>query len=210
MPRVLCVDAYQIVRDGLRHVLTEAIPGLVFAEAATPQEAGVLLAGAGWDALVLDVNLPGRGGLDLLAEAKRRWPAMGLLVLSAYPEEEFGMRCLQLGADGYVEKSSRSAEIVAAVQKVLGGGKYVTPVLAEQLAGAARRSIGAAPHQLLSARELQVLKLVAAGKTLKEISGELALGERTIATYRARLREKLGVGTNVEITRYALRHDLVD
>jgi DNA-binding NarL/FixJ family response regulator len=160
--------------------------------------------------MILDVNLPGRGGLDLLTESKRRCPRMAVLVLSAYPEEEFGLRCLRLGADGYVEKSNRSAEIVSAVRRVLGGGKYVSPVLAEQLASAAQRSIGAVPHHLLSARELQVLKLVARGRTLREISSELQLGERTIATYRARLREKLGVSTNVEITRYALRHDLVD
>lgn len=210
MPRILVVDGCELIRDGLRHVLGRTLPDAALADAGTPQEASARLEEGPWDALVLEVNLPGRGGLDLLAEVKRRWPAMPVLVLSAYPEADFGLRCLQLGADGYVEKASRSAEIAAAVRKVLSGGKYVGAALAEQLASAARRSIGTAPHHLLSARELQVLKLVAAGRTLKEISAELQLGERTIATYRGRLREKLGVGSNVDITRYALRHGLVD
>lgn len=210
MSRILAVDRFEIIRDGLRHLLGQAGGDHILGEASTPEEAVRLLAGATWDLLVLDINLPGRGGLDLLEEARRRWPATAVLVLSAYPEQEFGLRCLQLGADGYVEKANRSADIVGAIRKVLAGGKYVSPPLAERLAAAARRPLDGAPHQQLSGRELQVLKLVAAGRTLREIAGELHLGERTVATYRARLHEKLGLGTNVEVTRYAMRHGLVD
>lgn len=210
MARLLLVDDWELLRVGLRTALAQSLPDLTVSEATEPREALAMLEGAAWDAMVLDINLPGRGGLDLLAEATRRWPQLPVLVLSSYPEEEFGLRCLQAGAAGYVEKSSRAGEISGAVRKVLAGGRYVSPLLAEQLAVAARRPLESRPHQLLSARELQVLKLVASGLTLHEIAAELKLGERTVATYRARLREKLGLSTNVEITRYALRHGLVD
>lgn len=210
MRRILVVDQKEIVRDGLRYAIGAALPEAFIGEAGTPEEALAQLAGPAWDAVVLDLNLQGRGGLDLITECRRLRPRLPLLVLSAYPEEEFGLRCLQLGADGFIEKSCRSAEIVAALRKVMDGGKYVSASLAERLAGAAGRSLGKAAPELLTPRELQVLRLVAAGRTLKEIARELHLGERTVATHRARLREKLGLSTNVEITRYALRHGLVE
>jgi DNA-binding NarL/FixJ family response regulator len=208
--RILLVDDHEIARTGIVHALGGALPEAEYGEATEPAEALARLEGGRWDLVLLDLNLPGRGGLDLLAEVRRRWPRLPVLVVSAYAEEEFALRCLRLGAHGYVTKTSGAKQIVAAVRKVLEGGKFVTPVLAERLAAAAGGDLAQAPHELLSSRELQVLRLVARGASLKEIAAELRLSERTIATYRARLGTKLGLSTNVEIARYALQHRLVD
>jgi len=130
-------------------------------------------------------------------------------VLSAYPEEEFAIRCLRLGAAGYVTKDSAPDELAGAVRKALAGGKYVTAALAERLAGIVAADVAAMAHEALSNRELQVLRRVASGRSLKEIAAELNLSEKTVATYRARIAEKLQISSNVELTRYALRHKLV-
>jgi len=208
--RFLIVDDHEIVRKGVKQVLADAFPGAHIGEAASSEAASAALAGGEWDLVLLDINIPGRGGLELLEEAKSRRPAQPVLMLSAYPEEEFALRCLRLGASGYLTKSSASDELVAAMRKVLGGGKYVTASLAERLAEVLGGEVQQAPHEALSARELQVLRLVALGKSGKEIATDLHLSEKTIATYRTRIAEKLGVSTNVELTRYALRHKLVD
>ena len=210
MTRILVVDDHEIVRRGTRLVLAEELPGATFAEAATAGEATTHLEAGGWDLLVLDINIPGRSGLELLAEVHRLWPKLPVLILSAYPEEEFAVRCLRLGASGYLTKSSAADELVAAARKVTAGGRYVTAALAERLAAVLGGEVGGEPHEALSARELQVLRLVASGRTLKEIAAELHLSEKTIATYRARLAVKLGVSTGVELTRYAMQHKLVD
>lgn len=210
MIRILLVDDHEIARRGIENVLASALPDARYGEAAGCAEALARLRDERWDLVLLDLNLPGRGGLDLLAEIRRSWPRVLIVVVSAYSEEEFALRCLRLGAQGYVMKTSGSKELLTAVRKVLGGGKYVTAVLAERLAAAAVGDLAHASHELLSSRELQVLRLVAVGRTLKEIADELCLSERTIATYRARLAAKLGVGSSVEIARYALQHKLVD
>jgi DNA-binding NarL/FixJ family response regulator len=207
--RILLAEDHEITRRGVRDVLTGRIEPLEFGEASTTEEALALLAASSWDVLVADLNLPGRGGLDLVAEARRMAPRLGIVVLTAFSEEEFALRCFRLGADAFLAKSSGSAEILAAVRKVLSGGKYVTPELAERLASAVGGGHGAR-HDVLSRRELQVLQLVATGKSLKEIAAELHLSERTVATYRSRLTEKLGVTSSVELARYALRHHLVE
>ncbi len=210
MTRILLVDDHEIARRGIENVLASALPEASYGEAATYAEALSRLREGSWDLVLLDLNLPGRGGLDLLAEVRRLWPRLLVIIVSAYSEEEFALRCLRLGAQGYVTKTSGSKELVAAVRKVLGGGRYVTPVLAERLAAAAIGDLTLASHELLSNRELQVLRLVAVGHSLKEIAEELNLSERTIATYRARLATKLGLTSSVEIARYAMQHKLVD
>lgn len=210
MTRMLVVDDHEVVRRGTRQVLAEGFPGAAFGEAATAAEAMALLQAERWDLLVLDINLPGRSGLEVLEEVRRVWPRLPVLVLSAYPEEEFAVRCLRLGAAGYLTKSSAADELVAAVRKALEGGKYVTAALAERLASVLGGGVRGEPHDALSGRELQVVRLVASGRSMKEIAAELHLSEKTIATYRARIAEKLGVSTNVELTRYALQHKLVE
>jgi DNA-binding NarL/FixJ family response regulator len=209
MIRILIVDDHEVVRRGLRQVLAEAFPGAVVEEADRSETAVGAIAGTAWDLVLLDVNIPGRSGLEVLEDAKRLRPSMPVLVVSAYPEEEFAVRCIRLGAAGYLTKNTASAELVAAARKALAGGKYVTARLAERLMDVLGGDAPSAPHEALSSRELQVLRLVASGRTGKEIAAELHLSEKTIATYRARISEKLGVSTAVELTRYALQHGLV-
>jgi DNA-binding NarL/FixJ family response regulator len=208
--RILIVDDHDVVRRGLRQVLTQAFPGAELVDAGTSEAALAALSMGGWDLVLLDINIPGRSGLELLEDARRRWPALPVLVVSAYPEEEFAIRCMRLGAAGYLTKTSAADELVTAARKALGGGKYVTARLAERLVQVLGGDARAAPHEALSSRELQVLRLVAAGRTGKEIASELHLSEKTIATYRARIGEKLGISTGVELTRYALQHKLVE
>ena len=154
--------------------------------------------------------MPGRNGLEVLTEIKRLHPRTPVLVVSAYPEEEFAIRSLKLGASGYLNKGSASDEVVAAARKVMAGGKYVTASLAEKLAATLGSDIQHALHESLSSRELQVLRMIASGKTIKEIASELALSEKTVGTYRGRISTKMGLATNVDLTRYALKHQLVD
>ena len=158
----------------------------------------------------MDINMPGRNGLDLIREIKTARAELPILVVSAHPEKEYGVRSLKLGAAGYVTKQSAADSLVAAARRILSGGRYVSPVLAEHLAGSLAGGQSEASHDSLSNRELQVLKMIALGKTLKEIGSELSLSEKTVATYRARISEKMGLPTNVDLTRYAMRHGLVD
>lgn len=210
MTRVFVVDDHEVVRRGLQHLLADHLPDCDFGEAASAAPALEQLALGGWDLVLLDLNLPGRDGLELLGDIRSRWPDLPVLVISAYPEEEFAVRCLRQGAAGYVTKASLGDELVTAVTRVLGGGRYVSAELAERLAGLLAEPRASAAHELLSARELQVLRLVARGRSQKEIAAELSLSEKTIGTYRARIAEKLGISTSVELTRYALQHHLVD
>jgi DNA-binding NarL/FixJ family response regulator len=154
--------------------------------------------------------MPGRSGIEVLQDLKRVYPRLPVVVLSAFPEKDYALRAFKLGASGYVSKQSASSELVAAVRKALAGGRYITPSLAEALAATVAGEAPVLPHETLSDRELQVLRHVALGKQLKEIAAELSLSEKTIGTYRMRISRKLGLGTNVEIARYATRHGLVD
>ena len=162
------------------------------------------------DAVILDLTMPGRSGLEVLEEARRLRPKTPVLVLTAYPEAQFAVRSFKLGASGYLTKQSVSDELVTAIQRILAGGKYVTASLAERLAVSLGGTDDQAPHEALSNRELQVLRLIAVGKSIKETAAELALSEKTVATYRTRISEKAGLKTNVEIARYALKHGLVE
>ena len=209
MTRILIVDDHEVVRRGLEQILAEELGDARFGHAATSPAALERLSEQEWELVLLDVNLPGRGGLELLEELRQRWPRLPVLVVSAYPEEEFAVRAIRLGAAGYVTKDSASDELVTAARKVLSGGRYVTGTLAERLAAVLGGGDAQEPLELLSSRELQVLRLVASARTLKQIASELHLSEKTISTYRTRISQKLGIGSNVELTRYALRHGLV-
>jgi len=209
MTRILIVDDHEVVRRGLHQILVERLPGAHVGAAERYEAAIDLLTREPWDLALVDVNLPGRSGLELLEETKRRWPRLPVLMVSAYPEQELALRSIRLGASAYVTKDSASDELVAAARKALAGGRYVTAAVAEKLASYLGGDETDAPHELLSARELQVLRLVASARTLKEIGAELHLSEKTIATYRTRISRKLGLSTNVELTRYALQHKLV-
>jgi DNA-binding NarL/FixJ family response regulator len=208
--RILLVDDHAVVRRGLKHLLAEEFCEAVFGEAENTPQALELLARQRWSLVLLDINLPGRGGLEILEEVKRLQPRCAVLVLSVHPEEEFAVVSFKLGASGYVTKESAADELVSAVNKVLAGGRYVSAALAEKLAVDLGQPEATAPHEALSARELEVLRLVARGRTSKEIASQLALSEKTIGTYRARISEKLGLSTSMELVRYALKHRLIE
>ncbi len=210
MMRALIIDDHEIVRRGVKEILSDEFSELETGEAENSRAALELITTQEWDMVLLDINMPGRNGLEVLSEIKRLRPRTPVLVLSAYPEEEFAIRSLRLGASGYLTKGLASDEIVAAVKKALAGGKYVTASLAEKLAASLGREVQQIPHESLSGRELQILRMVASGQTIKEIAGELALSEKTVGTYRRRMAKKLGLKSNVELTRYALKHRLVD
>jgi two-component system, NarL family, invasion response regulator UvrY len=208
--RILIADDHEVVRQGVRQILVDEFDRITFGEAVNAAE---LLARAGqqkWDLVLLDISMPGRSGLEALAELKRQQPKVAVLVLSMFAEREYALRALKSGAAGYLTKQSLGRDLVAAVKKVLQGGRYISPALAELLAADLDANDNRPPHQTLSNREYEVMKLIAAGKSVKEIAGELSLGDKTVFTYRARLLEKLGLKSDVDIARYALRHGLVE
>ena len=210
MIRILLVDDHEVVRRGLRQWLTESYPDAEFGEAGTVPAAREAMTLGPWQLMLLDISLPGGSGLELLAQARQLCPQMAVLVLSVYPEEEFAVRAFKLGAAGYLTKAGLSDEMLPAVRRVLAGGKYVSAALAEHMAATLGNPRAPAPHEALSPRELEVLRLVAVGRTIKDIAANLLLSEKTIATYRTRVSDKLGVSTNVELARYALQNGLVD
>lgn len=208
--RALIVDDHELMRRGLMQVLGEGFPEMAIAEAADAQQAVSALESGPFEVMVLDVSLPGRSGIELLDEAKQRWRQMPVVMLSVHSEEEYAVRCLRHGAAGYVTKASATHELLNAVRQALSGGHYVTAAIAERLASSVGSDLDAAPEEALSRRELEVLRLVALGRSLKEIAAQLGLSEKTIASYRARISAKLGLSTNVELTRFAMRRGLVD
>jgi DNA-binding NarL/FixJ family response regulator len=210
MIRVLIVDDHDLVRRGLRHLLAAHLSNLTIGEAPDATTAIDQLIGEEWHLVLLDLELPGRSGLEVLEESRRLQPKTPVLVLTAHPEEQFAVRAFKLGAAGYVTKQGEAGQLIIAVQRVLAGGKYVSAELAERLATDLGSTAAGPLHETLSSRELQVLRLVAIGKTMKEIARDLALSEKTVATYRTRITEKTGLRTGVEIARYALQHRLVE
>src|ERR1035438_10543585 len=210
MTRILIADDHELLRRGLLSILAEAFPDLAAGEAVNAAQALEAVEKKPWDVVLLDINMPGRSGLDALQDIKRLRPQLPVVVLSVFPEEDYAVRAFKLGACGYISKQCASGELLAAIRKALAGGRYVTPLLAEVLAATVAGDTAAAPHEVLSNREMQVLRMVALGKPLKEIAAELSLSEKTIGTYRLRISQKLGLGTNVELARYAMQHKLVD
>jgi two-component system invasion response regulator UvrY len=210
MIKVLIADDHPIVRQGLRQILSE-IPDMVVAgEAVNGQEALDQVGAGGWDVLVLDITMPDRSGLDILKELKHQQPHLPVLVLSIHAEEQFAVRLLKAGASGYLTKENAPDELVKAIRKVVGGGKYVSQTLAESLAFSLDVASDRPLHETLSDREFQVMQLMASGKTLTEIAEELSLSAKTVSTYRTRLLEKMNLKTNAEIVRYALENGLVE
>ncbi|HKE13290.1 MAG TPA: response regulator transcription factor [Kofleriaceae bacterium] len=208
--RILLVDDHAVLRRGVRQLLAEDLPGAVFGEAASGPAALELVRDQRWSLVVLDLSIPGRDGLDVLKESRALAPDLPVLVLSMHGEEQYAIRALRAGAAGYVTKESAPEELTRAVRKALGGGRYVSPTMAERLAAAVVDAGSRPPHESLSDRELQVLLLLARGKSVKEIGVALALSEKTISTYRTRVLDKMNMGSNAELMRYALRVGLVE
>ncbi len=209
MLRVLIVDDHEVLRDGVKRVLDKQPGTVTFGEAGTAPEALRLAREQEWDVVVLDLSLGGRSGLEVLKELRQLRPRLPVLVLSMHSEEQFARRAFKAGAAGYITKDSPRAELLKAVKKVSEGGTYVSPALAEKLVFDLRRD-DRPPHETLSDREFEVMRLIASGKTVKEIAGILSLSDNTISTYRARILEKMGMKTNAELTHYAIQNRLVE
>jgi DNA-binding NarL/FixJ family response regulator len=207
---ILIADDHAIFRRGLRDILIERFPEASFGEADTAQGVLELVWKRKWDLLVLDISMPGRSGLDVLKDVKQAQPRLPVLVLSMHPEDQYAVRVLKAGAAGYLTKVNVPEEMVRAVTKVLAGGRYVSGALAERLAAELSTGGTKLPHETLSDREFQLLRRIAAGKTVKEIAGELSLSVQTVSTYRARVLTKLHLHTTAELMRYALDHRLAD
>jgi two-component system invasion response regulator UvrY len=208
--KILVVDDHAVVRRGARELLAEEFPDAAFDEAATGEDAVARAAETAFDLVVLDLSMPRRGGLEALQDLRASRPAMPVLVLSHHAEEQYAVRAFRAGARGYITKESAPEELIGAARRVLAGGKYVSPALAEQLAAALADGGHAPPHETLSHRELQVLRMIALGKAVKQIAAELALSDKTVSTYRARVLEKMKMESNADLMRYALRAGLVE
>jgi len=208
--RILIADDHDIVRKGLRETLDEELGRMTFGEAENGRQVLEQVHKQDWDLVLLDINMEGRSGLDVLQDIHKAHPALPVLILSMYPEEEFAVRALKQGAAGYISKRRASEELVGAVKKVLAGGRYISAAVAERLAADLQRESEKPLHETLSNREFQLLRLIATGKSLKEIAAELSLSVKTVGTYHTRLLEKMGMVSDIELTRYALANKLVD
>ena len=208
MIRILIADDHAVVRDGLRRILSEMRDVEVVADTANGPDTLERAKALHPDLVLLDISMPGRGGLETLQELKRLRPPPRVLILSMHPEDQFGPRFFKEGADGYMTKESASSDLVSAVRKIHGGGKFVSPALAERLAFGLDRGFDRPPHEALSNREFQVLCAIAGGATATEIAEEMKLSVKTVSTYRSRLLEKMGMRNNSELMRYALERQL--
>jgi two-component system, NarL family, invasion response regulator UvrY len=207
---ILMVDDHAIVRRGLMQILTDE-PDIEVSETASPHEALKLVRERTWDLVVLDLDLPGKSGLDLLKEIKREFQDLPVLILSVHPQEQFAVRTLRAGASGFMSKDAAPEELVEAIRKILSGGKYINEYVAERLLydlNAPTQKTQGVAHQALSDREFQILRLFGAGKTVSEIAAELSLSVATVSTYRARILEKMGLKTTAELMRYAIENRL--
>jgi two-component system invasion response regulator UvrY len=209
MKRILLIDDHEVVRAGVKRIFDKQPQGTVlFGEASTAPEGLDLVRTQEWDAVVLDLSLGGRDGLEVLKELKQIRPRLPVLILSMHSEALFARRAFKAGASGYITKDIPRSELVNAINKVIEGGTYVSPTLAEELVVDLRKGADRPPHELLSDREFEVMRLIASGKTVSEIAELLSLGDSTISTYRARILEKMGMKTNAELTHYAIQNKL--
>jgi len=210
MIRILIADDHLLIREGLKKVLKEAIDMRVVKEAVNAAEMLQTLKEGEIDLVVLDISLPDKSGLEVLQDLKRDYPKIPVLILSAHPEERFAVRALREGAAGYLTKESAPQELIQALRKIIQGRKYVSPSLAERLAIDVKNPGMKPPHETLSSREYQILRLVAAGKSSKEIAADLSISINTVNTYRSRMQEKMGMKTDAELIRYAIENHLID
>jgi DNA-binding NarL/FixJ family response regulator len=209
MIEVILCDDHALIRRGIRDTLSDASDIRVVGEASEYGELRTLMRSRRCDVLVLDINMPGRSGLDVLQVLKDEGNAVRVLIVSMYPQDQYAIRALRAGASGYVHKGGDPQELVQAVRTVAQGRKYVTPEIAQMLVESLTAPPSESAHERLSDRELQTLVMIASGKRLSDIAEELLLSPKTVSVYRARVLEKLGLGNNAELTVYAIRNGLV-
>lgn len=204
--KVLVADDHPMVRRGLRESLREAFPGATVSEAGNGEEAVSAMTSSDFDLVFMDIEMPGKSGLDALREARKLRPELPVLIMSVHDEIEYGLRALRCGAAGYVSKRAPAETLAKAVKQVLAGGKYVSDSLAQRLASELGSPMAA--HEKLSDRELEVLRRLAAGQTVKEIAYDLGLSSKTVHTFRARVLKKLNLRTTADLVRYAIQNGL--
>ena len=209
MKNILICDDHSVIRKGVRLILNNEFSDTEFGEACDAKEAFKKMKEKKWDLLILDIDLPGRNGLEVLKQLKDEESDTRVLVFSMQPEEQMAVRVLKAGADGYLSKDSANTELVKAVQMVLSGRKYISPSLAEHLTSQLRNPAGKASHECLSDREYQTLLLIAGGKTISQIAEQLSLAPSTISSFRSHILQKMGMKTNAELTNYAIRNKLI-
>ena len=208
--RILITEDHIVVRQGLKLILADHFKKAVFGEARNATEALARVWKEKWDVVVLDITMPGRSGLEVLKEIKRSRPRLPVLILSMHPEDQFAVRLFKAGAAGYLTKESAGDELVGAIKKVVAGGRYISPSMAERMASYLTLDVQKAPHERLSDREFLILRMFASGKQVSQIALELSLSVSTVSTYRARILEKMDMKNNAELTHYALQKELVD
>ena len=210
MIRILIADDHPLIREGFKKILRGEPDLTIVHEAQTALEALQFAADEQVDIVLLDIGMPDRSGLEVLREIKMHRPKLPVLMLSMYPEDRFAVRAIRSGAAGYITKESASEDLVGAIRKILAGGRYISPALAEKLASDLQTPSAKTPHEALSDREFQILCLIASGMTVSQIAGKLILSVKTISTYRSRILEKMNMKTNAELTHYAISNKLVD
>lgn len=210
MLRILVVDDHEVVRSGMKGIFNEMSIQAEVGEASTAQEALAKVREQNWDAVILDINLGGRSGLDVLKEICQLRPRLPVLILSVHPEELYALRALKAGAAGYITKGSPRRELIDALHKVRRGGKYVSPALAEKMVDYLVTDPDDLPHEKLSDREFEVFRMIALGKKTGEIAEALSISVKTVGAYRTRIFDKMGIKTNSELIHYAIRNHLVD
>ena len=208
--RILIVDDHAMLRECLSRIVAKKYPEAVLGQAADASQALAQLEKHPWQVVLLDIFMPGRSGLDILKEIKLLQPETRIVVFSGHPEDHYALRVLKAGAAGYLNKEKASTEVIAAITKVMSGGRYVSANLTDTLVAALEKPVAIALHDTLSGREYQIMRMIAAGKSVKEISSDLKLSGKTISTYRTRLLVKLNLQSNAEIMRYALRENLIE
>ena len=210
MIKVLLADDHAILRGGLKEILVRNLKSVECGEAENAEQVLTQVRKHPWDLLILDITMPGRSGLDILADLKLLRPDLPVLVLSMLPEDQFGKQALKAGAWGYLKKESAPEELIQAVRRILAGGRYVSPTLAEKFARDLQGNADRPPHEALSTREFEILVMIGSGKAVGQIAGELHLSGTTVSTYRARILEKMNMTTTAELIRYAVRNHLAD
>jgi two-component system, NarL family, invasion response regulator UvrY len=208
MIKILIADDHAIVREGLKQIVAEESDMKVTGEAANADEVFEILKTNNYDIAILDINMPGKSGLDLLKDLKIQYPKLPVLILSMYGEEQYGIRALKAGALGYLRKVSAPNELVTAIRKIVSGGKYISQPLAEKLADAVDDSYNKLPHEILSDREFEVMCKIASGESAEQISDTLSISIHTFYTYRNRIFEKMNMKSNVELTQYVINNKL--
>ena len=210
MIKILIADDHSVVREGLKQIVQEAGDMLVGGEAANGHEVLQLINKDDWDVVLLDINMPGKSGMDVLRQLRHEKPRLPVLMLTMYPEEQYAVRALKAGASGYLTKESIPDELISAIRKVASGRKYISASLAEKLAYDLDVDTEVPLHETLSDREYEVMCLIAKGETVKTIGDKLCLSIKTISTYRTRILEKMKMKKNAELMHYAIRHRLVE